>query len=61
MTCASHLLKWEEKNISKKSVVVGQKSFISRRGCIMEQDYFLRKVKAIFGENRILHNYSTNK
>ena len=42
-------------HFSKKSVVAGQKIFISKRGCIITRPNFLKGVQAIFGENRTLH------
>ena len=52
------LPKWEKKNFSKKSVVVGQEILISERGCIMGLVNFLTWVQRIFEEYRKLHNCS---
>ena len=46
-----------EENFSKKSVVVSQKTLISKRGCIIIRWVnFSKGVQAIFGEKRQLHN-----
>ena len=46
---ASHFSNWEEKNFSNRSVVVGQKILVSKKGCIMGWVSFLKGVQGIFG------------
>ena len=41
-----------------KTLVVGQKILISKRGCIMGRVNFLKGLQGIFGENRKLHKCS---
>ena len=47
-----------EETFSKKAVVVGQKILISKKGCFMGWDNFLKGVQAIFRENRKLNGCS---
>ena len=47
--------KWEEKNYSKKPVLVSQKTLISKRGCVMGLANFFKGQDEIYKANRKLH------